>query len=126
MPAVAVEARARAVVTAAAEVALASNAEVAATVLSSSGAAAAARSFAEEPIFAARTSACVRALASASVGAATAGVIAIADHASVCTSEEAVAGVIGIIGAGACCATVTPITIGGIAMGVGANNNMTR
>jgi hypothetical protein len=49
-------------------------------------------------------------------------VTAIADHASACTSEEAVGGVTGTIGAGACCAIVTDITLGCIAMGVGVSN----
>jgi len=95
---------------------------VAVTVLSSSGAAAGLLSFEEDLTSAAvRTYACVQALSSGSGGAATAGVTAIADRASACTSEEAAVGVIGIIGAGACCATVTRITIGGIATDVGGN-----
>jgi hypothetical protein len=99
-----------------------SSAEVAATVLSSSGAVAGARTFAEELISAAaRTCVCVPALASRSGGAATAGVTAIGDPASACISEEAAVGVTGIIGAGVCCATVTRITIGGIATDVGGN-----
>ena len=104
------------------EAARVSNAAVAARVLSSSDVAAGARSFAAGLISAAaRTCVCVPALASPSGGAATAGVTAIADRASACTSEEAAVGVIGIIGAGACCATVTRITIGGIATDVGGN-----
>jgi hypothetical protein len=121
---VAVEAAAVQQPSRAVEVAVArvSNAAVAARVLSSSDAAAVARPFAEELISAAaRTYAYVPALASPSGGGATAGVTAIADRASACTSEEAAVGVIGIIGAGACCATVTRITIGGIATDVGGN-----
>jgi hypothetical protein len=130
MPAVAAEARAEEVVTAAAvgaveaaaaeaaveaaavrqqpsraveaEAARVSSAAVAVRVLSSSGAAAMARSFAEDLISAAaRTCACAPALASRSGGAATVGVTVIADRASVYISEEAAVGVIGIIGAGA-------------------------
>ena len=128
MPAVAAEARAEEVVTAAAvgaveaaeaaveaaavrqqpsraveaEAARVSSAAVAVRVLSSSGAAAVARSFAEDLISAAaRTCACAPALASRSGGAATVGVTVIADRASVYISEEAAVGVIGIIGAGA-------------------------
>jgi len=124
MPAVAAEARgvvtAAAVVTVevvAAEVAVAAvpqpsrvvevaaarvaSAEVAATVLSSSGAAAGLLSFEEDLTSAAvRTYACVQALLSGSGGAVSAGVTVIADRASACTLEEVVVGVIDTTGAG--------------------------
>ena len=84
------------------EVARLSNAEVAVTVLSSSGAAAGLLSFEEDLTSAAvRTYACVQALSSGSGGAATAGVTVIADRASACTLEEVVVGVIDTTGAGA-------------------------
>jgi hypothetical protein len=84
------------------EVARLSNAEVAVTVLSSSGAAAGLLSFEEDLTSAAvRTYACVQALLSGSGGAATAGVTVIADRASACTLEEVVVGVIDTTGAGA-------------------------
>ena len=83
------------------EVARLSNAEVAVTVLSSSGAAAGLLSFEEDLTSAAvRTYACVQALLSGSGGAATAGVTVIADRASACTLEEVVVGVIDTTGAG--------------------------
>jgi len=83
------------------EVARLSNAEVAVTVLSSSGAAAGLLSFEEDLTSAAvRTYACVQALSSGSGGAATAGVTVIADRASACTLEEVVVGVIDTTGAG--------------------------
>ena len=84
------------------EVARLSNAEVAVTVLSSSGAAAGLLSFEEDLTSAAvRTYACVQALLSGSGGAVSAGVIVIADRASACTLEEVVVGVIDTTGAGA-------------------------
>ncbi len=84
------------------EVARLSNAAVAVTVLSSSGAAAGLLSFEEDLTSAAvRTYACVQALLSGSGGAATAGVTVIADRASACTLEEVVVGVIDTTGAGA-------------------------
>ena len=84
------------------EVARLSNAEVAVTVLSSSGAAAGLLSFEEDLTSAAvRTYACVQALSSGSGGAATAGVTVIADRVSACTLEEVVVGVIDTTGAGA-------------------------
>ena len=83
------------------EVARLSNAAVAVTVLSSSGAAAGLLSFEEDLTSAAvRTYACVQALSSGSGGAATAGVTVIADRASACTLEEVVVGVIDTTGAG--------------------------
>jgi hypothetical protein len=81
-----------------------SSAAAAVKVLSSSAAAAVVLSFVEGlTSAAARTCACVPALKCGTGGAATAGVIvtAIADRASACTSEGAVAGVTDIIGAGA-------------------------
>ena len=84
------------------EVARLSNAEVAVTVLSSSGAAAGLLSFEEDLTSAAvRTYACVQALSSGSGGAVSAGVTVIADRASACTLEEVVVGVIDTTGAGA-------------------------
>lgn len=84
------------------EVARLSNAEVAVTVLSSSGAAAGLLSFEEDLTSAAvRTYACVQALLSGSGGAVSAGVTVIADRASACTLEEVVVGVIDTTGAGA-------------------------
>ena len=84
------------------EVARLSNAEVAVTVLSSSGAAAGLLSFEEDLTSAAvPTYACVQALLSGSGGAVSAGVIVIADRASACTLEEVVVGVIDTTGAGA-------------------------
>ena len=83
------------------EVARLSNAEVAVTVLSSSGAAAGLLSFEEDLTSAAvRTYACVQALLSGSGGAVSAGVTVIADRASACTLEEVVVGVIDTTGAG--------------------------
>jgi len=84
------------------EVARLSNAEVAVTVLSSSGAAAGLLSFEEDLTSAAvRTYACVQALLSGSGGAVSAGVTVIADRVSACTLEEVVVGVIDTTGAGA-------------------------
>ena len=84
------------------EVARLSNAAVAVTVLSSSGAAAGLLSFEEDLTSAAvRTYACVQALLSGSGGAVSAGVTVIADRASACTLEEVVVGVIDTTGAGA-------------------------
>ena len=84
------------------EVARLSNAEVAVTVRSSSGAAAGLLSFEEDLTSAAvRTYACVQALLSGSGGAVSAGVTVIADRVSACTLEEVVVGVIDTTGAGA-------------------------
>jgi len=84
------------------EVARLSNAEVAVTELSSSGAAAGLLSFEEDLTSAAvRTYACVQALLSGSGGAVSAGVTVIADRVSACTLEEVVVGVIDTTGAGA-------------------------
>ena len=83
------------------------------------------RWFVEGPTCAAaRTCACVPASTSGIGRAATDGATAtvIAARAWACTSEEAEAGVTGTIGVGACCATVTRIPTGGIAMGVGADS----
>jgi len=84
------------------EVARLSNAEVAVTVLSSSGPAAGLLSFEEDLTSAAvPTYACVQALLSGSGGAVSAGVTVIADRVSACTLEEVVVGVIDTTGAGA-------------------------